>query len=151
MFMSQAERVQSAPTAAESEWLATDSGIKGVPLLSSLCSLSFLTSFPYDFKHLIWTNLIPYLTLLWTGKFKDLDHDREDYMLAPSVWDAISKATFDAGKTIPAVFGSRIPNIASGKAQMIVETYSIWTLYLTPILLKGRFPNPHYYKNWFNF
>ena len=69
-------------------------------------------------------------------------------MLAPSVWDAISKATFDAGKTIPVAFGSQIPNIASEKAKMIAETYSIWTLYLTPILLKGRFPNPCYYKNF---
>jgi hypothetical protein len=74
-FMKQGERVQSAPTAAESERLATNCGIKGVPLLNSLCSLSFPTSFPYDFMHLIWTNLIPNLILLWTGKFKDLNHD----------------------------------------------------------------------------
>ena len=142
---SSAERVQSAPTAAESEQLATDSGIKGVLLLSSLCSLSFPTSFPYNF---IWTNLIPNLTLLWTSKFNDLDHNQEDYVLAPSALDAIGKATFDAGKTIPAAFSSQIPNIALEKAQMIVETYSIWTLYLAPILLKGRFPNPRYYKHF---
>ena len=147
-FMEQAERVQSAPSAAESERLATESGIKGVPLLNSLCSLSFPTSFPYDFMHLIWTNLIPNLVLLWTGKFKDIDHDGEDYVLPPTVWDAIGKATFDAGKTIPAAFGSRVPNIASEKAQMIAETYSIWTLYLAPILLKGRFPSPRYYKHF---
>jgi hypothetical protein len=147
-FMEQAERVQSAPSTAEFERLATESGIKGVPLLNSLCSLSFPTSFPYDFMHLIWTNLIPNLILLWTGKFKDLDHDGEDYLLAPAVWDAIGKATSDAGKTIPAAFGSRVPNVASEKAQMIAETYSIWTLHLAPVLLKGRFPNPRYYKHF---
>lgn len=147
-FMEQAEQVQSAPSTAESERLATESGIKGVPLLNSLCSLSFPTSFPYDFMHLIWTNLIPNLILLWTGKFKDLDHDGEDYVLAPAVWDAIGKATSDSGKTIPAAFGSRVPNVASEKAQMIAETYSIWTLHLAPVLLKGRFPNPRYYKHF---
>ena len=98
--------------------------------------------------HLIWTNLIPNLVLLWTGKFKDLNHYGEDYVLPPTVWDAIGKVTFDARKTIPAAFGSRVPNIASEKAQMIAETYSIWTLYLAPILLKGRFPSPHYYKHF---
>jgi hypothetical protein len=79
------------------------------------------------------------------------NHDGEDYVLAPAVWDAIGKATFDAGQTIPAAFGSRVPNGASEKAQMIAETYSIWTLYLAPVLLKGRFLNPCYYKNWFDF
>ena len=147
-FMEQVERVQCAPSTAESERLATESGIKGVPLLSCLCSLSFPTSFPYDFMHLIWTNLIPNLTLLWTGNFKDLDHDGEDYVLAPAVWDAIGKATFDAGKTIPAAFGSRVPNVASEKAQMIAETYSIWTLHIAPILLKGRFQSQRYYKHF---
>ena len=147
-FMEQAERVQTASSTAESERLATESGIKGVPLLNSLCSLSFPTSFPYDFMHLIWINLITNLILLWTSKFKDLDHGGEDYVLAPAVWDAIGKATFDSGKTIPAAFGSRVPNIASEKAQMIAETYSIWTLYLAPVLLKGCFLNPRYYKHF---
>ena len=62
-FLEQAERVQSAPTGVESERLATELGIKGLPLLSTLCSLSFPTLFPYDFMHLIWANLI--LNLIW--------------------------------------------------------------------------------------
>ena len=31
---------------------------------------------------------------------------------------------------------------------MIAETYSIWTLYLAPVLLKGRFLNERYYKHF---
>jgi hypothetical protein len=73
-FMEQAQEVQSALTNATSEQLATKYGIKGLPLLSALSSLSFPISFPYDFMHLICTNLIPNLILLWTRKFKDLDH-----------------------------------------------------------------------------
>ena len=122
-FLEQVERVQSAPTGAESEWLTTEFGIKGLLLLSTLHSLFFLTSFPYDFMHLIWAKLILNLILLWTGKFKDLDHDREEYVLAPTVWDAIGEATFETGKTIPATFGSQVLNIASERAQMIMETY----------------------------
>ena len=98
--------------------------------------------------HLIWTNLIPNLILFWTGKFKDISHHDEGYVLAPTVWEAIGEATANAGKTIPAAFGSRVPNIASEKGQMIAETYSIWTLYIAPTLLKGRFVRPQYYKHF---
>ena len=87
--------------------------------------------------HLIWTNLIPNLIHFWTGKFKDISHHNEGYMLALTVWEAIGEATMNAGKTIPAAFGSRVPNIASEKAQMTAKTHSIWTLYITPTLLKG--------------
>ena len=71
-------------------------GIKDMPLLSALSSLSFPTSFPYNFMHLIWMNLISNLVLLWTGKFKDLDHNGQDYMIIKTVWEAIREATFQA-------------------------------------------------------
>jgi len=146
--MEQAMEVQYAPTNVDYEGLATKYGIKGLPLLSTLSSLSFSVSFPYNFMHLIWTNLIPNLIRFWTGKFKDISHHDEGYMLAPMVWEAIGEATMNAGKTIPAAFGSRVPNIASEKAQMTAETHSIWTLYIAPTLLKGRFMCPQYYKHF---
>jgi hypothetical protein len=135
--MEQAKEVQYASTNTDSETLATKYGIKGLPLLSTLSSLSFPVSFPYDFMHLIWTNLIPNLIFFWTGKFKDISHQDEGYLLAPTVWEAIGEATTNAGKTIPAAFGSRVLNIAAEKAQMITKTYSIWMLYIAPTLLKG--------------
>ena len=147
-FLEQAEMVQSTSTTRDFDILSTKFGIKGLPLLSALSSLSFPTSFPYDFMHLIWANLIPNLILLWTGKFKDLDHDGQDYVIMQTIWNAIGEATFQAGETIPAAFGSRVPNIASEKAHMICETYSIWTLYLAPVLLKGRFLNERYYNHF---
>jgi hypothetical protein len=84
--MEQAQEVQSTLTNAASEKLATKYGIKGLPLLSTLSSLSFPISFPYDFMHLIWMNLIPNLILLWTGNFKDLDYNNKGYILVPKVW-----------------------------------------------------------------
>jgi hypothetical protein len=98
--------------------------------------------------HLIWTNLIPNLILFWTGKFKDISHEDEGYVLALRVWEAIGEATANAGKTIPAAFSSRVLYIASEKAQLIAETHSIWTLYIAPTLLKGRFVCPQYYKHF---
>jgi len=147
-FIKQAMEVHTASTSTASDRLATKYGIKGLPLLTALTSLSFPLSFPYDFMHLIWCNLILNLILLWTGQFKDLDHDNQDYVLMPTVWQAIGEATYNAGKTIPAAFGSRVPNIASEKAHMTAETYSIWTLYFAPTLLKGRFRHQRYYKHF---
>lgn len=147
-LLKQAVEVQTALTSAASERLATKYGIKGLPLLSALSSLSFPLSFPYDFMHLIWSNLIVNLIHLWTAKFKNLDHDNEEYVLMPTVWQAIGEATFNSGKTIPAAFGSRVPNVALEKAHMIAETYSIWTLHIAPVLLKGRFQHQRYYKHF---
>jgi len=146
--MEQAMEVQYAPTNVDYEGLATKYGIKGLLLLSTLSSLSFPVSFPYDFMHLIWTNLIPNLIHFWTGKFKDISHHDEGYVLALTVWEAIGEATVNAGKTIPAAFGSRVLNIASEKVQMTTKTHSIWMLYIAPTLLKGQFVCPQYYKHF---
>jgi len=51
--MEQAMDVQYAPTNVDYEGLATKYSIKGLLLLSTLSSLSFPVSFPYDFMHLI--------------------------------------------------------------------------------------------------
>ena len=91
---------------------------------------------------------MPNLILLWTRHFKDLNHDDQDYILMPTVWQAIGEATYNADKTIPAAFGSRVLNITSEKAQMIAETYSIWTLYIALTLLKGQFQHQRYYKHF---
>jgi hypothetical protein len=148
-FMRHAEKVQTALTATASNQLATKYGIKGIPALSALSSLSFPMSFPYDFMHLIWANLIPNLILLWTGKFKDIDHDNEDYVFSKTVWEAIGTATATAGKTIPAAFGAKVPNFASDSgAHVTAEMRSIWTMYLAPTLLRRRFKRERFYKHF---
>ena len=118
LFLEQAEIVQSTSTNKDFNTFSTKFSIKGVPLLSALSSLSFPTSFPYNFMHLIWANLIPNLVLLWTGKFKDLDHDGQDYVITKTVWEAIGEVTFQAGETIPAAFRSHVPNIVSEKVNV---------------------------------
>ena len=105
-FLEQAKHVQSSPSAAEEEHRAKACGIKGVPLLTHLMSLHFPLSFPLDFMHLIFENLIKNLILLWTGKFKDINEGSGSYELAPHVWEAIGAATAASGSTIPSVYGS---------------------------------------------
>lgn len=144
----QAEEVQDAPNDAEAERQSRNYGIKGVPALSYLKSLSFPLSFPYDFMHLIWENCIPNLILLWTGEFKGLDEGVEDYRFSPHVWEAIGMATAAAGSTIPSAFDRRPPNIATNKSACTAESYSFWTLYIGPVLLRRRFSKPKYYQHF---
>lgn len=144
MFMVQGREVQSADSTSSADKLAKKYGIKGVPLLSHLPSLSFPTSFPYDFMHLIWENLIKNLVLLWTGEFKGLDDGRESYEVSKAIWEAIGESTAASGSTIPSTYGSRVPNISTSSSQCSAEMWSFWTLYLGPVLLRRRFENKYY-------
>jgi hypothetical protein len=148
-FLEQARHVQLAPSGAEEQRRAKACGIKGIPVLSHLPSLFFPTSFPFDFMHLIWENLIPNLILLWTGKFKGLDEGQESYQLLPGVWEAIGEATKGSGSTVPATYATARPhNIAQDASASTADSWSFWTLYLGPVLLRGRFLKEGYYKHF---
>jgi hypothetical protein len=147
-MLQQAKEVRDAPNNAQRDRLSKAYGIKGVPLLSYVKSLSFPQSFPYDFMHLIWENLIPNLILHWTGDFKGLSEGTEEYEFAPKIWQAISAAGAAAGSTIPSAFGARTPNIATNKSACSADMMSFWTLYLGPVLLRQRFRRERYYKHF---
>jgi hypothetical protein len=147
-MLRQAREVLDAPSKTQKGRLSKAYGIKGVSLLSNLKSLCFPLSFPYDFMHLIWENVIPNLVSLWTGEFKGLDEGVGEYRFMPKVWEAIGAATVVAGSTIPSVFGMRPPNPAKHKSSYSAEAWSIWTLYLGPVLLRRRFRNQRYYKHF---
>jgi hypothetical protein len=78
-MLSQAKEVQDALSKAQKDRLPKVYGIKGVSILLNLKAISFPLSFPYDFMHLIWENLIPNLVLLWTRGFKNLDEGVGEY------------------------------------------------------------------------
>ncbi|KAF7349597.1 hypothetical protein MSAN_01685200 [Mycena sanguinolenta] len=144
-IIAQGLEVERAKTKAEAERLAAKYGVKGVPLLSYVPSLSFPHSFPYDFMHLIWENLIKNLILLWTGDFKGLDEGNGEYQLAKAVWGAIGSRTASSSNTIPSAYGSRVLNISKDRPNVSAEMWSFWTLYLAPVLLRRRFKNRKYY------
>jgi Transposase family tnp2 len=144
----QAREVRNASSKGQKGRLSKAYGINGVSILSNLKSLCFPLSFPYDFMHLIWENLIPNLVLLWTGEFKGLDEGDGEYQFNSKVWQAIGEATVAAGSTIPSVFGAQPPNPATNKSSYSAEAWSFWTLYLGPVLLRRRFHNQRYYKHF---
>ena len=113
--MIQACNIEMAPNNATHERLAKEHGIKGIPVLSSISSISFPSSFPFNFMHLIWIweNSIPKLIEFWTGEFKDLDHEGKGYFIKPHIWNDIGSATAACGVTIPSAFGAPVPDIAT--------------------------------------
>ena len=149
-ILSQGREVDCAATNAEAERLSKKYGVKGVPLLSHLSAITFPTSFPYDFMHLIYENLIKNLVLLWTGQFKGLDEGSGEYELNPGVWEAIGAATAASGKTVPGVFGARPRNVADDKTTCTADMWSFWLLYIGPVLLAKRFRRRAYYDHFVN-
>jgi hypothetical protein len=147
-FLETARAVQMAPTTAQSNILAKKSGIKGIPILSYLPSLFFPYSFPYDFMHLIFENVMKNLILLWTGEFKGLDEGTGQYHLMPKVWEAIGTATAASGSIIPSAFGARPPNVCNDKIACTADTWSFWMLYLGPVLLSKRFQRRVYFDHF---
>jgi hypothetical protein len=146
-FMAQAKAVESAPTEARREALAKEYGIKGTPLLSALKSLRFPQSFPYDFMHLIWENLIPNLVLFWSGSYKGMD-EGQPYVLSPNIWEIVGATSAAATRTIPSSFGTSIPNPAKDRSSFTSSTWSVWSLFIAPTVLRGRFPEDRYYKHF---
>ena len=104
-------RVIAANTVAESDRLSHKYGIKGLPGLFLLGSVKFPASFPFDFMHLIFKNLVPNLIWHYMGDFKGLDTGTESYELPKSVWDTIGDTAAQSGDTIPSDFGAQMPNI----------------------------------------
>jgi len=146
-FMAQAKSVLSAPTEIQREELSKAYGIKGVPLLSALGSLRFPQSFPYDFMHLIWENLIPNLVLFWSGNYKGMD-EGQPYVLPPDMWQVVGATSAKATKMIPLSFGVPIPNPAKDSSYFTSSTWSVWSLFIAPTMLQRRFPDECYYQHF---
>jgi hypothetical protein len=147
-FLEQGRQVQFASNRTSSDELSKQSGIKGISILIYLSSIYFPSSFPYDFMHLIFENVIKNLVLLWTGNFKGLDEGSGSYEFNPKVWEAIGAATAASGSSIPLAFGARPPNVADDKSATTADTWSFWLLYLGPVLLSRRFRNQVYFNHF---
>ncbi|TFK97579.1 hypothetical protein BDV98DRAFT_632091 [Pterulicium gracile] len=138
-IIQQAMGFESAETPASQKHLAKEYWINGLPVLATLSSVSMTVSFSFDIMHLILLNNIKNLLLMWTGDFKGMDTGNGDYQHAPTVQEAIGKACVAAGRTTPAVFGTRVPNIAEDRSYFTAKTWTIFATMLGPVLLRGRF------------
>ncbi|QRW06862.1 Transposase family Tnp2 protein [Ceratobasidium sp. AG-Ba] len=75
---------------------ATRTGINGISSLAAVSSLDFPTSFPHDFMHVMFQNVIPTLIDLWTHtkKKKTFGSGRETYIIDEKDWEEIGRACY---------------------------------------------------------
>ncbi|KAG9123856.1 hypothetical protein FRC07_013733, partial [Ceratobasidium sp. 392] len=146
----QALDVQGAINDTAEQTLSRDTGVNGLSPLTRLASLKFPTSFPHDFMHLIFENLLPTLIGLWTrrGCWKTFGADNEDYRLPDDVWTAVGAACAESGDTIPAAFGCRVPNLDTKPREVTSESMLLFATLLGPSLLYRRFVHPRYYHHF---
>ncbi|CCO36635.1 hypothetical protein BN14_10777 [Rhizoctonia solani AG-1 IB] len=69
-------------------------GINSLSPLARIASLDFAVSFPHDFMHAMFENVVPMLLDLWTctGKWAKFGLSDKEYHLHPDVWAEIGKA-----------------------------------------------------------
>jgi hypothetical protein len=146
----QAEAIESAASISQaaSRRLAQECGLNGLSILTLISSLQFPYSFPSDFMHLIFEDVLQNLILLWTSDFKGLNEGSGSYQFEPKVWEAIGKATADSGETIASCFGARPPNVENDRGSCTADSWSFWMLYIGPVLLRRRFRKNIYYKHF---
>ncbi|KAJ7608962.1 hypothetical protein DFH06DRAFT_1017386 [Mycena polygramma] len=94
--------------------------------------------------HLFFENNIPNLVKLWSGNYKGLDTGSEDYEIPEDVWATIWQETADAVQHLPADF---VRVLGGNPSYYTAEAWCFWFVYLAPILLEGRFPNPKYHAH----
>src|SRR5258707_3283513 len=83
--------------------------------------------------------------------YKGMDEGWEEYQILDHVWAVIGKETATASNTIPAAFGQRTLNIYTEAHVFMAEDWLFWLIHLTPLVLKGCFRCPKYYKHFMKF
>lgn len=146
-MMRQAKKVDQAPTQTAADDLAKEYGIKGTPILSFLDSIALPQSFPFDFMHIAWENVIKALVAHWTGDFKGLDQGVECYELGKA-WKTIGALGASSNSTIPSAYGPRIPDISQKGSFVSADMWTFWTKFLAPVLLRKAFQKPEYFKHF---
>ena len=144
-FEAHIAEMAAATTQTAREDLARACGINSRCILSSLRAIDMSRSFPYDFMHLIYENLVPNLIRHWTGTFKGLDEGCEHYQLSADQWIAIGQETAALTVTLPAEFVGTLPDIALDIGLYKAEAYGFWIQYIAPIVLKGRLSDKYYW------
>ncbi|KAJ7152445.1 hypothetical protein C8R46DRAFT_1357483 [Mycena filopes] len=142
------KKLDARKTLTSRNKLAKFHGIKGLPDLRRVGCLPFPKSRPWEGMHLFFENDVPNLVKLWSGKFKGMDTGVEDYEIPDATWELIWQETADAVQHLPAQF---VRVLGSNPSYYTAEAWCFWFVFLAPILLEGRFPDPKYHQHLCDF
>ncbi|KAG8749451.1 hypothetical protein FRC11_011322 [Ceratobasidium sp. 423] len=120
-YLWQAMRVEEAKNDVEEDHRSMQTGINGLSPLACVPGLEFPHSFPHDFMHLMFQNIIPTLLDLWThsGHFELFETEDGKDILHADLWMSIAAACPLAGNLIPYAFGCRVPDLKKKHAELV--------------------------------
>ncbi|QRV77922.1 Transposase family tnp2 [Ceratobasidium sp. AG-Ba] len=149
-IITDAAYVEAAKDDAQEDRRSTRTGINGISSLAAVSSLDFPTSFPHDFMHVMFQNVIPTLIDLWTHtkKKKTFGSGRETYIIDEKDWEEIGRACYHTGDSIPAKFGCRVPDLSEKRYESTAESNLLFATQIGPGLLRDRFKDEAYYQHF---
>ncbi|QRV74283.1 Transposase family tnp2 [Ceratobasidium sp. AG-Ba] len=149
-FVHDAVNVHYSQNSTQEHRRSLRTGINGISTLAKVFSLDFPVSFPHDFMHQVFQNVLPTLIDLWThtNKKKTFGSGQEDYIISKTAWEAIGEACAASGNTIPARFGSRVPNLHDRRHESTAESMLLFATLIGPGLLRNQFKNEAYYQHF---
>ena len=130
-------------------------GIKTYSSLWELPSILWPWSFPLDNMHLFFLNIAPHMRDHWRGNFfpwertagakkAKFKNSGEQYCIPPEIWRKMNE---DIKHMVhPTAFGNAIRGVEEFRK---ANEWKTWSNVLSPILLKGRLPEP-FYSEWVN-
>lgn len=126
-------------------------GINHLPILCELETIHFFRSFPLDIMHLVFEGLAPIMLSHWQGEFFPSGQEPKDhYVLSKRQWSDIGKDMEASVSTFPTCFGKPPRDISKYRKGFKASEWMNWATIFSPILLKGRLPDP-YYTEWVKF
>lgn len=149
-YIEQGIGVLDAWNDAEEDRRSLRTGIKGLSALIRVPGLDFPKSFPHDFMHAMFENVITNLIDIWTrtGDWADFGTDNDPYLLEPEAWREIGLSCAASGNTVPSAFGCRVPDLKEKRGESSAESTLLFATLLAPALLRRRFRWNRYYQHF---
>ena len=141
------KRISTVKSKTKKAKIAKQTGIKGLPSLRHVRYLDYAWLSAWEWFHLFLENIIPNLVDFWTGQFKGLGTGREDFKIAPEIWQEIGMETAASVWHIPSTFVRALTNIATDRSLFTAESWGFWFIHLAPKLLEGCFAKRKYYTH----
>jgi hypothetical protein len=96
--------------------------------------------------HILFENIIKQLLGMWDGSpvTRRGRSKQEPWVVSVADWDSISDDIVHSGKWIPTSIARNINVPLDNRSSWTAQTWSFFLMYLGPILLQGRLPNPYY-------
>ncbi|KAG9086084.1 hypothetical protein FRC06_003284 [Ceratobasidium sp. 370] len=142
---SQLRQMERAQTMHEYDELAEKYGISGPSLLDRILSIQRPTSYPHEFLHLFLLNHGLNLAALWTNSYSGISNTgSENYLISRTDWVALGRGTGAATDLLPSAFVRPLPDIRSTRRLYCGGSWSLWLIYIGPIVLRGWLATKYY-------